>query len=248
MSGAAGLQRPVLVLTMPAGQQARWRAALEAQGVVCASLPLLEIQPLPEAVGPAWAALTEAALAIFVSPSAVAALDGSDWAQWPAQTVAACVGPGTALALSQRGVPQVLCPPPDSAQFDSEALWPLIQELGPWVGRTVLIFKGEGGRDWLAERLLQEGAKLQAFNLYLRVPPSHSEEQLATLGVAPLWLLTSSQGLDVALACGWIRSGAQALATHPRIAEHARRAGLRVELVRSEPEAVAQAWARMAAA
>lgn len=243
--------RAPLVLTMPAAQQARWRDALQALGVTCLSLPLIDIAPGPDASAPQRAvdALARADLALFVSPSAVAALDACDpWPRWPSNRIAACVGPGTAEALRRRGVATVLSPGADSPQFDSEALWSLLQARGPWRGRQVLLMRGEGGRDWLGERLQAEGARLNDFVLYRRQAPRPEAATLAVLddwrarGLAPVWLLSSSQALGFGRELGLLPPGSPALATHPRIVAAAEAAGLQVRAVRSEAAAIAAAW------
>lgn len=247
--------RGPLVLTAPQAQQARWRTALEALGVPVQSLPLIAIGPAadPDAVAQAWAQLRQVPrLAVFVSPSAVAALDAGDWANWPQSTWAACVGPGTAHALRERGVSQVLSPPEDSERFESESLWPLLQQLGGWRDAAVLLLRGDGGREWLAERLTEQGAQVQALSVYRRLAPAAEGDwarQAQALRARPaLWLLTSTQSLEHGLQLGVFGPAATVLASHPRIAAVARAAGLDVQELRADPEAVAQAWQRWAAA
>ncbi|MBH9578732.1 uroporphyrinogen-III synthase [Inhella proteolytica] len=247
--------RGPLVLTAPQAQQARWRSALQALGVPVQGLPLIVIGPAadPDAVAKAWSALRQAPrLAVFVSPSAVTALDAGDWSRWPAATWAACVGPGTAHALRERGVGQVLCPPEDSERFESESLWPLLERLGGWRDADVLLLRGDGGREWLAERLVDQGAKVQALSVYRRMaPPAEGDwaRQARALRAQPaLWLLTSTQSLEHGLQLDVFGPGATVLASHPRIAAVARKAGLAVRELRADPEAVAQAWRHWAAA
>ena len=54
---------------------------------------------------------------------------------------------------------QIVEPPVDSPQFDSDALWPLLAARD-WRGRRVLILRGDGGRDWLADTLRSSGAEV----------------------------------------------------------------------------------------
>ena len=64
----------------------------------------------------------------------------------------------TALA---QGVPasQLLEPAADSAQFDSESLWARLQGLA-WQAASVLMVRGETGREWLADKLRAHGARV----------------------------------------------------------------------------------------
>ena len=98
-----------LILTAPAAQQGRWQSALTALGVEVQGVPLIDIVVAPlETLESAWAAVMRGPrLVIFVSPSAVAALDavaGLKWIGWPRPVMTGCVGPATAQALRLRGV------------------------------------------------------------------------------------------------------------------------------------------------
>lgn len=254
MSRSAEL--PALVLTRPAAQQAAWRDALTSLGVPVRGWPLIEIAPAPDAGAPAaaWQSLANARVAFFASPNAVEAVMAARPAgrAWPAACWAACVGPGSADALRAAGVPahRVLAPSGEGAQFDSEALWPLLlQVAADWQGRPVLLLRGQGGREWLADRLREHGAQVQALTVYQRRQPQPEAGALAQLldwmreSPAPLWLLSSSE----AVAHWQALAGPQlpalpALATHPRIAEAARAAGLLVTEVAPTVAAVATAW------
>lgn len=229
--------------------------ALEALGVTAVSCPLIAIGPAPDAaaVPQAWILLPQVDLAFFASPNAVAAVMAArpSGLAWPSNTWAATVGPGSAAALAAAGVPseRILTPDAQATQFDSEALWPLIAARGPWHGRSVLMLRGQGGREWLGEQFLQAGAQVQALAVYSRGAPSLSPAQRHEMQawmapeVRALWLLSSSEAVGHWLALhGGRLPPLFALATHPRIAQAATAAGLRVHLVAPHPAAVAAAW------
>lgn len=158
-------------------------------------------------------------------------------------------GPGTARALLallfRLGLPAdcIDAPPADAGQFDSEALWPVVaSQLRP--GSRVLIVRGASGaddtettavagngRDWLIRQCEQAGARVQAVAAYERQPPCWDDAmnalRLQAYASGSVWLFSSSQAVDHLLladpSAGW--SAADALATHPRIAERAREAG-----------------------
>lgn len=235
-----------LILTRPAAQAAGWLAALQAEQVPVQNLPLIDTPSQPEAAARAREQLAAFDWAFFTSPAAVAAVLGPGFA-WPDGLSATCVGPGTAAALRAAGVPsaQLLHPPADAAQFDSEQLWPLLQAAGPWSGRRLLWLSGDGGRDWLQQRLREQGAEVQALPVYRRVIVQHPPAELALqLATPALWLFSSSEALQALHAqqpqADW--SALQALATHPRIADTAAGFGLRCTVVAPQPLAVAQAW------
>ena len=143
-----------------------------------------------------------------------------------------------AQALRDAGVPAaaIVEPAADAPQFDSEALWAQLRARD-WRGRSVLVVRGDGGRDWLAERLREAGAPVDAVAAY-RAPRAAALDAAsgALLDAASprrrrtLWLFSSSEaiahlGALMAPATDWSR--ARALATHPRIARARAQARLR---------------------
>lgn len=250
-----------LILTRPLAQTQDWLQRLAGLGVAAQSFPLIEIAAREGAAAEAaaaWRRLPEAALAFFVSPNAVQHFFAQRPAAqaWPAACLAACVGPGSARALQAAGVPAelILQPPADSASLDSEHLWPLLQPRD-WQGRQVLLLRGDGGREWLAERLRERGADVTAFSVYSRRCPeldAAGQARLRALLAAPqasVWLLSSAEGVAnlAALAAGdgaW--SQRACIATHARIAEAARALGFgHVVLARPDAPALVQAFQAM---
>ena len=227
-----------VLVTRPAAQAAEWVAQLTARGVDAAALPLIGIAA-PEdtaAVAAAWQSLATQALVVFVSPNAAEQFfalrpDGTDW---PARVSAGSPGPGTTQTLLARGVPAaaIVAPDDNAAQFDSEALWANLSGRD-WSGAPVTIVRGDGGRDWLAETLRSRGAAVSFVTAYRRVPPRPDAgervllQQAAAQPQRHLWFFSSSEAIDHldGLAPDADRRHAVALATHPRIAERARRAG-----------------------
>lgn len=246
---------PTLIVTRPRQQCAGWLARLAALGTPAVALPLIDILPArdPAAVQAAWAALGAAGapidLAVFVSPNAVERFFAhAGAARWPAHTLAACVGPGSAQALAAHGVPEALIvqPTADAASLDSEHLWMALAPRRDWAGARVLLLRGDGGREWLAERLAEAGARVDAVTVYHRSGPQFSADEqalLAAVQAEPLryvWLFSSAEA--VGHLQGHDITGQRAIATHPRIAEAARAAGFApVVLARPAPEAVTQA-------
>ena len=246
-----------LIVTRPAAQAAGWVRALQALGQDAAALPLIESAPPddPAPVRAAWLRVLKQpglALVMFVSANAAQhffALAPAG-ARWPAGVRAACTGPGTAAALVAAGLPhgQVLQPPAAAANFDSEALWALLSG-EHWAGRQVLVVRGEEGRDWLAETLREQGARVDFVAAYRRLAPQPDAEDVALLTRAQtepaghLWVFSSSEAVGhlrvLAPAADWRE--ARALASHPRIAQAARELGFAQVLLlpASTPAAVA---------
>ncbi|KAA0181080.1 fused uroporphyrinogen-III synthase HemD/membrane protein HemX [Cupriavidus gilardii] len=252
------MPRPTVVVTRPAGQSRQLTEALQAAGLDVLSFPLLAIGPAADD-GPLRAALArlpEFALVVFVSPNAIAyALDALALAQggaaaWPESVPVAVVGPASVAALAERGIAaprhRVISPAgadgaaadidPAEARFDSEALWAQL-DVPSLAGREVLIVRGNGGRDWLGDKLREAGAAVLAVEAYRRTMPVPGSMQWQAVrdglkpGAAPqAWLLTSSEAVrnldqlardnlspqeDAALR------EVQCIAPHARIAEQA---------------------------
>lgn len=231
-----------VVLTRPRREAGRWAQALQARGHTVLLLPLIEIGPAPdvEALRRAAAALPAYQAAMFVSGSAVRGFFREP-VPWPRTTRAWCTGPGTARALQECGVPAAAIdlPGAEAAQFESEALWPLVSAQVQ-AGARVLLVRGAGedgqpaGRDWMASRLQGAGAQVDVVAAYTRQVPSWTEQEQAAASEAArdgsTWLLSSSEAVANlrALVPGVPLSQARAVATHERIAQAARDAGFGV--------------------
>ena len=144
---------------------------------------------------------------------------------------AAAVGAGTAAALRAHGVPQVLAPP---AGGDSESLLalPAMQQVS---GQRVLVFRGIGGREQLADTLRARGAQVEYVECYRRVRPAADPEPLrARLRRGELDAVTAASGEALANLLEF--AGAEltpelvalpVFVTHVNIGEAAQRLGFR---------------------
>jgi uroporphyrinogen III methyltransferase/synthase len=246
-------RRVTIVVTRPIGQSATLLALLADAGFDTLEFPLIDIAPVTDEA-PLRAALDELygpqkyALVVFVSPNAVDHAFGKLAAPWPADVPVAVVGPGSVAALARQGVAapahRVISPSAESAdpRFDSEALYAAIESqfgANGLEGKRVLIVRGDGGREWLAERMTEAGATVEKVAAYRRIVPEPSMQKWerihALLADEPhAWLLTSSEGvrnLDE-LAREHLSPDETArlkraplVSPHPRIAEAARQAG-----------------------
>jgi uroporphyrinogen-III synthase len=160
-----------ILVTRPAHQAAHLCELIRAAGGEPVPLPMLVIEP-PRDLAAARALimrLDEFDLAVFVSANAVErglALI-REHGPLPPHIKVATVGERTAAALVQAGVPvHITAPPP----FNSEALL-TCPELDAVAGRRILIFRGEGGRERLAETLRQRGADVRYAEVYRRAAP-----------------------------------------------------------------------------
>lgn len=229
------------IVTRPEPQAGDWVARLRAAGVDAVALPLIAIAPVADAapLQAAWSQLPAQRLAVFVSPNAAAQFFAArpvGSAAWPPGVLAASTGPGTTQALLDLGVPaaQIAAPAADAAQFDSEALWQQLRSRD-WRGAQVLIVRGDGGREWLADTLRAQGADVAQLAAYRRCAPRLDAAQSLLLRdalAAPrehVWCFSSSEAVaNLAALAGpaadW--SAALAIATHPRIAARAQQLGI----------------------
>lgn len=105
--------------------------------------------------------------AIFVSANAVEFGVG-DPGRWPPTLPVFAPGPGTASALAGLGIEDVRIP---GTTFDSEGLLAL-EALTHVRGKRIAIFRGNGGRELLAQTLADRGARVDLVECYGRAKPS----------------------------------------------------------------------------
>lgn len=161
-----------VLLTRPAEESALLAASLSDVGIFSSSLPLLEIEALP--VTPAQQAVFAdlgryCAVIVVSKPAARLGVQCLD-RRWP-QLPWFSVGAATAQVLADQGL-DVHYPPSGD---DSEALLalPALREAIARADARVLILRGEGGRELLAERLREQGASVDYLELYRRFLPAY---------------------------------------------------------------------------
>lgn len=230
-----------VIVTRPAAQADQWVQSLAQHGIAAVALPLIAIEPPADAapVRQAWQQLGAHRLVVFVSPNAAEQFFAMrpHGASWPNDVLAATVGPGTTETLKRHGVPApaIVEPAADAPQFDSESLWRQL-ETRDWRGAPVLIVRGDGGREWLADTLKARGAAVSFVAAYRRAAPRLDADSARVLDDAVarptehLWFFSSSEALDhlAELRPGVEWAASSAITTHPRIAKRARDCGFGV--------------------
>lgn len=210
-----------IIVTRPSGQARQLIEVLsyhiESSGVAkrslpeILSLPLLTIVPKSDEhlADHIVSALSNADLAIFVSPNAIESvmrLLEQDWQDFSKKIIPIGVmGGSSLLALKNHGIgleekPTPIIIPKNNEQWDSEGLWHELQSFNwDWQNKKVVIFKGEGGRDWLADTLKNAGATVEAISTYVRIPldiDNPAWQAIHELDFSKsLWLLTSSEAV-----------------------------------------------------
>lgn len=171
-----------VLVTRPAEQSDRLCQLIESLGGTAIRFPTIEIQPvdkleIDEVVGNPddyhWM--------IFVSANAVRYGLGILGLKSKTPCRLAAIGSATARALAEAGLGPVLTP---SKGFRSEDLLER-PELHRVAGQRILIVRGIGGRELLAETLRQRGAETRYAEVYRRSLPQL--EQASRDRVESLW-------------------------------------------------------------
>ena len=170
-AGTGALAGVGVLVTRPAAQADGLCELIEAAGGVAYRFPVLEICPPrdSESLRGVVDQLDSYDCAIFVSANAVQrALDVLlERHSWPRSVRIAVIGRRSAQELERYGLSADLCP---DARFDSEGLLAL-PELQTVNGQHFVIFRGDGGREYLAEMLRQRGASVDYVEAYSRACP-----------------------------------------------------------------------------
>lgn len=218
-----------IVVTRPRDQAVQLVQRIERAGGIPLLYPLLDIAPVQDTrvLYDQIARLPRFDLAIFISPNAVrygmAAIRAAG--STPPTLKIATVGQGSARALSESGITNIIAP---AERFDSEGLLalPELQDVSGW---RVMIFRGDGGRELLGDTLKARGATVEYAACYQRSKPQ--QDIGALLSAAPDAItVTSSEALGYLWQM--LDSSAQAalrdtplFVPHQRIAELARQQG-----------------------
>jgi uroporphyrinogen-III synthase len=168
------LRGRAVLITRPVQQADALAELIRAAGGEPVLFPALAIEPPtdPAKVRAVLADLSSFDLAIFVSPIAAERALAMLERAWPAEVAIAAVGEGTAAVLRRHVLEarngNVIVP---AEGADSEALL-ASAELQDVRGKHVLICRGEGGRELLAEGLRRRGAEVSYAECYRRVRPA----------------------------------------------------------------------------
>lgn len=205
---------------------------IAAEGGEPVSFPALAIEPAlePERVRQTLVELGAFDFAVFVSANAVDYGLAMMTLPWPAGIAIAAVGRGTAQALNGFGLTVDVVP---AEGADSEALLaqPQLEQVR---GKRIVIFRGTGGRELLAETLRQRGADVRVIECYRRTRPDvdpaeliarwqqgaiHAVTALSGETLGNLWTMLGAAGQKLLMAT-------PLFVPHLRIADRAAERGL----------------------
>ncbi|MBS3785810.1 MAG: uroporphyrinogen-III synthase [Gammaproteobacteria bacterium] len=220
-----------VLLTRPAGYGDSLKLALRKAGAQVLHRPTLALvpnqAPLPALDSPPdWI--------VFVSPFAVT----TGWPRlpsaWQQAARLAAVGPGSASAITARGVTSVIAPEHGGGANDLLAL----PDFNPQAGQTVLIVCGKKGRQQLQQTLRSWGIHVVEAVVYDRQPAA---EQLVIpeewqQNALDFLIVTSAAGLEYLLgmagpsALQWLKQS-RLVTVSERLAQAALMAGFTDPLV-----------------
>lgn len=197
----AGLK---ILVTRPRDQAAPLAQRIEQAGGIPLLFPLLEIAPAQDTgiLHEQVSRLAQFNLAVFISPNAVkygmAAIRAAGVSLSPIPSPEsgggglkfATVGQGSAKALRELGIANVIAP---TERFDSEGLL-AAPELQNVAGLRVMIFRGDGGREFLGDALRARGATVEYAACYRRSKPRWDAEALQDAAPDAI-TVTSSEAL-----------------------------------------------------
>ncbi|EIF41841.1 uroporphyrinogen-III synthase [gamma proteobacterium BDW918] len=177
-----------VLVTRPVERSAELVAALTAAGAKVLTQPLLNIAPLTAPHHEAELQRSRQLFMnldcyqhlIFISVNAVSyGIEAIEqfWPQWPVGVKVHAIGAATAAALAARHIDVDTV---DNVAMNSESLLatPVLQHLQD---QKVLIVRGLGGREYLAEQLAARGAQVDYAECYQRLSPELDREQFHTL-------------------------------------------------------------------
>ena len=188
-----------VLVTRPAHQSQALCDKITGLGGMVQHLPVIEIAD-PHDITPALELikrLTTFDIAIFISSNAAERANVLVTAHggWPQHIKTAAVGKRTAATLQHIGLRVDILP---QHQFDSEGLLAL-QEMQGVNNKHIVIFRGEGGRELLAQTLTQRGAHVEYAEVYRRKKPEIDTEEVQLAGKTGkinIITVTSNEGLQ----------------------------------------------------
>jgi uroporphyrinogen-III synthase len=225
-----------IAITRPVAQATKLAQLIQKAGGNTISFPLIDITPLDD-YSQFEAVISNIAAydwILFISSNAVQnSLPRLLAHGIPSHLKFAAIGPTTALTLNEFGIKNVLIP--SGNRFDSESLLSL-PEMLDMKGKKVMIVRGVGGRDVLANTLTERGAQVTFAECYQRINPQTNSNVLTQAfhdGQLHALVITSSEAmrylLSMAGKAAWLRHVTLCV-NHARVAEEAIKAGLTVKI------------------
>ncbi|MCX4192561.1 uroporphyrinogen-III synthase [Methylophaga sp. OBS1] len=180
-----------ILVTRPQAQADNLIELIQQAGGEAIRFPVISILPVPRARwGPLHLEQTD--WLIFVSRNAVNSFIQGWQQDLPPQLRLAAVGDGTASAMREAGL-TVDCQPAISNGSEGLLQMSAMQNIQ---GKQVLIVRGVGGRERLADTLTDRGASITYVEVYCRTMTEHGRQACIAAMYADKLISTSVAGLD----------------------------------------------------
>lgn len=188
-----------VLLTRPEGRNQPMQQALADAGIPCMITPLMAVEANPAVAQLSPDQVVQADIIIFVSRNAVQFASQALAKPWPTHISYFAVGQATLAAMADVGITGQVAAD-DNQQSEGLLLLPALQQLQ---GKQVIIIRGNGGRELLAQTLTERGANVHYWEVYRRCCPPLDGQQISqawqTFGIDTI-LLTSPEMLDNLIA------------------------------------------------
>lgn len=185
-----------ILLTRPQGRNQLMVEALLARGVAHLVTPLLQVEATQEQQqGHGMALMQHADIIIFISTNAVKFSAQAIKQTWPREAQFYAVGEATQNALAHLGISAQEAPQ-DCQQTEGLLTLPQLQSLS---NKKIVIVRGVGGRETLANELTLRGADVSYWEVYRRACPtltSTSNAQAWQQAKIDTIVITSGEILD----------------------------------------------------
>jgi len=179
-----------VLVTRPEQQAKNLCDMIETTGGEAMAFPVIDIVSTDVQTWPQFV-LAEQDMIIFVSRNAVTNFVNAIKEPFAKHTQLVSVGAGSAASMRLHGLHVDLQP---SQSIGSEGLL-LMPEFEELVGKQILIVRGKGGRELLADTLLQRGAVVHYLEVYKRALPRPTLEQCEQAITAECVVCTSVEGV-----------------------------------------------------
>lgn len=196
MNQVSSLSNKTILITRPVGREIHLRQLIERAGGKVIHYPVFSIQPPPDLQIEQLIHLRDQlhgfTMAIFISPTAV---EQSQiyFPVLPEHFFIVSIGSKTTKALEAHDFHVDF----EAPEHNSESLLQTAEFQMPAIqGQRILIFRGTGGRDLLAETLARRGAQIRYVETYRRAIPPHpplTEQQINSIDAITI---SSNEGLD----------------------------------------------------
>jgi len=190
MVANASLNGLKVLVTRPQQQAKKLCDMIVATGGQAITFPVIDIVPTDVKTWPQFD-LAKQDMIIFVSRNAVSNFVDTLIAPLAEHIQLVSVGAGSAASMRSHGLRVDIQP---SQSIGSEGLL-LMPEFDDMTDKEVLIIRGKGGRELLADTLVERGATVRYLEVYERALPRVSVEQCEQALTAECVVCTSVEGV-----------------------------------------------------